>query len=154
MSILKEIYEYKVDFVSNQKEITPQSKIESKLNIKNINLPFFEKLNQQKSQISIIGEIKKASPSLGKFTKENINIIDFAKAYEDNNISCISVLTDEKYFNGKIEDLIEIRKEVQLPILRKDFIVDDYQIYESKLIGADCIPVSYTHLTLPTSHCV
>ena len=67
MSILKEIYEYKIDFVSNQKEITPQSKIESKLNIKNINLPFFEKLNHQKSQISIIGEIKKASPSLGKF---------------------------------------------------------------------------------------
>ena len=139
MSILKEIYEYKIDFVSNQKEIIPQSKIENKLNINNINFPFSEKLNHQNSQISIIGEIKKASPSLGKFTKENINLIDFAKTYEDNNISCISVLTDEKYFNGKIEDLIEIRKEVQLPILRKDFIVDDYQIYESKLIGADCI---------------
>ena len=103
MSILKEIYEYKVGFISNQKETTPQSVIENKLNINNINFPFFEKLNHQKSQISIIGEIKKASPSLGKFTKENINLIDFAKAYEDNNISCISVLTDEKYFNGKIE---------------------------------------------------
>ena len=147
MSILKEIYEYKIDFVSNQKEITPQSKIESKLNINNINFPFFEKLNHQNSQISIIGEIKKASPSLGKFTKENINLIDFAKAYEDNNISCISVLTDEKYFNGKIEDLIEIRKEVQLPILRKDFIVDDYQIYESKLIGADCILIILSMLS-------
>ena len=147
MSILKEIYEYKIDFVSNQKEITPQSKIESKLNINNTNFPFFEKLNYQKSQISIIGEIKKASPSLGKFTKENINLIDFAKAYEDNNISCISVLTDEKYFNGKIEDLIEIRKEVQLPILRKDFIVDDYQIYESKLIGADCILIILSMLS-------
>ena len=139
MSILKEIYEYKIDFVSNQKKIIPQSKIENNLNINNINFPFSEKLNHQKSQISIIGEIKKASPSLGKFTKENINLIDFAKAYEENNISCISVLTDEKYFNGKIEDLLEIRKEVQLPILRKDFIVDDYQIYESKLIGVDCI---------------
>ncbi len=139
MSILKEIYDYKIDFVSNRKKIISQSKIENKLNINNINFPFFEKLNHQKNQISIIGEIKKASPSLGKFTKENINLIDFAKAYEDNNISCISVLTDEKYFNGKIEDLIEIRKEVQLPILRKDFIVDDYQIYESKLIGVDCI---------------
>ena len=75
MSILKEIYEYKIDFVSNQKEITSQSKIESKLSINNINFPFFEKLNHQKGQISIIGEIKKASPSLGKFTKENINLI-------------------------------------------------------------------------------
>ena len=61
MSILKEIYEYKIDFVSNQK-ITPQSKIESKLNINNNNFPFFEKLNHQKSQISIIGEIKNEVP--------------------------------------------------------------------------------------------
>ena len=68
-------------------------------------------MNHQ-SQISIIGEIKKANPSLGKFTKENINLIDIARVYENNNISCISILTDEKYFNGKIEDLIEIRKEV------------------------------------------
>ena len=74
-------------------------------------------------------------------------MIDFAKTYEDNNISCISVLTDEKYFSGKIEDLIEIRKEVQLPILRKDFIVDDYQIYESKLIGADCILIILSMLS-------
>ena len=147
MSILKKIYEYKIDFVSNQKKIIPQLKIENKLNINNINYPFFEKLNHQNNQISIIGEIKKASPSLGKFTKENINLIDFAKVYEDNNISCISVLTDEKYFHGKIEDLIEIRKEVQLPILRKDFIVDDYQIYESKLIGADCILIILSMLS-------
>ena len=121
MSILKEIYEYKIDFVSNQKEITPQSKIENKLNINNINFPFFEKLNHQNSQISIIGEIKKASPSLGKFTKENINLIDFAKAYEDNNISCISVLTDEKYFNGKIDDLIEIKKRSATTYTKKRF---------------------------------
>ena len=56
-------------------------------------------------------------------------------------------MTDEKYFKGKIEDLIEIRKEVQLPILRKDFIVDDYQIYESKLIGADCILIILSMLS-------
>ena len=147
MSILKEIYEYKIDFVSNQKKKIPQSKIENKLNIDNINFPFFEKLNHQNSQLSIIGEIKKASPSLGKFTKENINIIEYAKAYENNKISCISVLTDEKYFNGKIEDLINIRKKVQIPILRKDFIVDDYQIYESKLIGADCILIILSMLS-------
>ena len=56
-------------------------------------------------------------------------------------------MTDEKYFNGKIDDLIEIRKEVKLPILRKDFIVDDYQIYESKLIGADCILIILSMLS-------
>ena len=61
------------------KKIIPQSKIENKLNINNNNFPFFEKLNHQNSQISIIGEIKKASPSLGKFTKENINLIILQK---------------------------------------------------------------------------
>ena len=147
MSILKEIYEYKIDFISNQKKMIPQSKIENELDISNTNYPFFEKLNHQNSQISIIGEIKKASPSLGKFTRENINLINLAKTYEENNISCISVLTDEKYFNGKVEDLINIRKEVQIPILRKDFIVDDYQIYESKLIGADCILIILSMLS-------
>jgi len=60
MSILKEIYEYKIDFVSNQKKIIPQSKIENKLNINNINFPFYDKLKNQNGQISIIGEIKKA----------------------------------------------------------------------------------------------
>ena len=92
MSILKEIYEYKIDFVSNQKKIVPQSSIEKKLNINNINFPFSEKLNHQNSQISIIGEIKKASPSLGKFTKENINLINLAK----NRISIFDGLNVKK----------------------------------------------------------
>ncbi len=147
MSILKEIYEYKISFVSKQKKIISQSKLENKLNIINNNYPFFEKLNHQNNQISIIGEIKKASPSLGKFTTESINLIDLAKTYEENNVSCISVLTDEKYFYGKIEDLIEIKQYVQLPVLRKDFIVDEYQIYESKLIGADCILIILSMLS-------
>ena len=66
-------------------------------------------------------------------------MVDIAKIYEKNNISCLSVLTDEKYFMGSIEDLIKIKKETTIPILRKDFIVDEYQIYESKLYGVDCI---------------
>lgn len=147
MSILKEIYEYKIDFVSNQKKIIPQSKIENKLNINNINFPFFEKLNHQNSQISIIGEIKKASPSLGNFVKKDINIIDVAKMYENNNVSCLSILTDEKYFNGHIDDLIEIKKNTSIPILRKDFIVDEYQIYESKMHGTDCILIILSMLS-------
>ena len=87
MSILKEIYQYKIDFVSNQKEIIPLSKIENKLNVNNLNFPFSEKLNHQNSQISIIGEIKKASPSLGKFTKENINLIDSEDVNIDDKIN-------------------------------------------------------------------
>ncbi len=139
MSILKEIYEYKLDFVSKQKKIISQADILKKIkNNKHKNL-FFKKLKNESKKISIIGELKRASPSLGKFAKNNINLEDIAKIYEQNKISCLSVLTDEKYFNGKIGDLINIKKNSNLPILRKDFIVDEYQIYESKLIGADCI---------------
>ena len=65
--------------------------------------------------------------------------LNIANAYEDNGISCLSILTDEKYFKGSDSDLTEIRKRVSLPIIRKDFIVDSYQLHESKMLGADCI---------------
>ena len=140
MSILKEIYEYKKNFVEEQKNKCSQKKIENQLKIdKNSSFKFYKKLKKECDQISIIGEIKKGSPSLGKFVDDNINIIQLANIYEKNNISCLSILTDEKYFNGKLSDLEEIRKSTIIPILRKDFIVDEYQIYESKLSGADCI---------------
>ena len=102
MSILKEIYNYKLDFVSRKKKLLPQNNIESKISLsKNKNNFFSKKLNSQKNRISIIGEIKKASPSLGKFVNDDIDLIKIAKEYEKSDISCISILTDEKYFNGK-----------------------------------------------------
>ena len=140
MSILKEIYEYKLGFVEKQKKVIPQIKIENKISENKRNFfSFFKKLNIQNNYISIIGEIKKASPSLGKFVDEGIDLLEIAKKYEQNNVSCLSILTDEKYFHGSIHDLIKIRENTTIPILRKDFIVDEYQIYESKLYGADCI---------------
>ena len=140
MSILEEIYQYKLSFVKKQKEIISQAEIENKVQSKKHNVvSFYERLINQKDKISIIGEIKRASPSLGQFIHNDRNMVELAKTYEKNNISCLSVLTDKKYFSGGIEDLIEIRKNTSIPILRKDFIVDEYQIYESKLYGADCI---------------
>ena len=139
MSILKEIYNYKLDFVKNQKKIITQKHIIDNLEIKIKEFAFYSKLKKQNNKKSIIGELKRASPSLGKFVNKDINIVKIAKSYEDNNISCLSVLTDEKYFSGSIDDLVQIREKTSLPILRKDFIVDEYQIYESKLYGADCI---------------
>ena len=94
---------------------------------------------RDRSQTSIIGELKRASPSLGNFVNKEINLSNIAKIYEKCGVSCLSILTDEKYFKGDVEDLTEIRKISNLPILRKDFIVDEYQIYESKLVGANCI---------------
>ncbi len=140
MSILKEIYNYKLIFVEKQKMINPLSSIKSKIITESDqNRNFYNKLKNESERISIIGEIKRASPSLGEFVSDNIDILELAKTYEYNDISCLSVLTDEKYFNGSINDLMLLRKSINIPILRKDFIVDEYQIYESKLYGADCI---------------
>ena len=140
MSILKEIYEYKIDFVNEQKKIHAQSDILDKIrNIPSHDFSFSKKLKNETSQTSIIGELKRASPSLGSFVNEEINLSNIAQIYEECGVSCLSILTDEKYFKGRIDDLIEIKKISTLPILRKDFIVDEYQIYESKLVGANCI---------------
>ena len=87
---------------------------------------------------AIIAEIKKASPSAG-IISEDFNPISKAKEYEVFGASALSVLTEEDFFLGSIQYLKDIKKNTSLPILRKDFIVDPYQIYESKLIGADCI---------------
>ena len=87
---------------------------------------------------AIIAELKKHSPSKGMLN-QNLDIEEFSKLYEESGAACISVLTDQIYFHGKIDDLIIAKKSVKLPILRKDFIIDESQIIESKLIGADCI---------------
>lgn len=91
----------------------------------------------KKPQISIIGECKKASPSLGKIESQ-IDITTRIAEYNDA-ADCISCLTEEDHFLGCAKDLIQIRKLTDLPILRKDFVIDPYQIYEAKYIGADAI---------------
>ena len=140
MSILNEIYEYKIDFVEKQKKLLTQSDIQGKIkHLPSLDFSFSKKLKNEKTQTSIIGELKRASPSLGNFVNEEIDLSKIAKTYEDYGVSCLSILTDEKYFKGSVKDLADIRKISTLPILRKDFIVDEYQIYESKLVGANCI---------------
>ena len=142
MSILQQIKEYKLEFVKNQKNkiSTSEMKEKSSLNTFNGNKEFSKTLiKESNNKTSIIGELKRSSPSAGNIIDRNIDLIKIAKQYEENGISCISILTDEKYFNGTNRDLIEVKKNISLPILRKDFIVDEYQIYESKMIGANCI---------------
>lgn len=91
-----------------------------------------------KDDISIIAEIKKASPSKGIIV-QNFHPEHIARIYEQLDIDAISVLTEEKYFEGKDEYLELVKNIVSKPVLRKDFIIDKYQIYESKLLGADAI---------------
>ena len=109
----------------------------SKLDSQNLKESNFKKSLENKTE-AIIAEIKKASPSAG-IISENFDPILKAKEYESFGVSALSILTEEDYFLGNIQYLKDIRANTSLPILRKDFIVDDYQIYESKLIGADCI---------------
>ncbi|MFI3170828.1 MAG: indole-3-glycerol phosphate synthase TrpC [Eubacteriales bacterium] len=100
--------------------------------------PFaFEKALQNK-KMSFICEIKKASPSKGVIA-ESFPYLQIAKEYEEAGASAISCLTEPYYFQGKDEYLEEIAKEVSIPILRKDFIVDHYMVYEAKAMGADAI---------------
>lgn len=91
-----------------------------------------------KKGINLIAEIKRKSPSAGIIRKD-FDVKLLAKTYEKSGARAISVLTDKKYFGGTIGDLIEVRKHTKLPILRKDFIIDRKQIYESRVAGADAI---------------
>ncbi len=93
--------------------------------------------NLKKEGISIIGEFKKASPSLGKI-EEKINLLDRIDEYNDS-VDAISCLTEEDHFLGNIDYLKTIRSKSNLPILRKDFMIDEYQFFEAKAIGADAV---------------
>ena len=86
----------------------------------------------------IINEIKKASPSAGEIIN-NYKPIEIAKIYEKAGAGAISILTEKNYFNGEIDHLSLVKKNTRIPILRKDFIIDEYQIYESKIYQADVI---------------
>ncbi len=108
---------------------------------KNENLPnrsFLQALKNPNRGLALIAEVKKASPSKG-LIKENFHPVDIARAYQEGGADCLSVLTDTPYFQGKREYLTEVKKAVNLPVLRKDFIIDSKQIVEAKHIGADAV---------------
>jgi len=88
--------------------------------------------------MGLIAEVKRASPSAG-LIREDFNPVEIATSYTDNGAACISVLTDEHFFQGQLKFLTDIRQQVDIPVLRKDFIIDPYQIYEARAAGADAV---------------
>ena len=143
---LQEIINYKKEEFSYRK--TQITDFQLNLMIDNQKKPrgFVPKLNNPR-KLNLIAEIKKASPSKG-LIRQDFDPLHLAKCYRDGNASCLSVLTDEKYFQGNNKYINIIKKEVDLPILRKDFIVDPWQIKESRALGADCILLIMAALTL------
>lgn len=107
---------------------------------------FKEALKNKEKPLNIIAEVKKASPSKGLICKE-FHYMDIAKAYQNGQAAALSVLTEPKYFQGSNQYLTEIKQVVNLPVLRKDFIIDPIQIYEAKAIGADALLLIVAALT-------
>lgn len=132
------------DIISKKKEkilLAKQNLPEEELKIKCRNLaatrPFIEAINKPRV-ISLIAEIKKGSPSRGVI-RQGFNLKEIALTYQDAGSQALSVLTEEDYFLGNITYLNEIKSAVNLPLLRKDFILEPYQVYESRFFGADAI---------------
>jgi indole-3-glycerol phosphate synthase len=88
--------------------------------------------------IRLIAELKRASPSMG-ILREDFDPVQIARTYEHHGAAALSVLTDEPYFQGSLDDLVQVRRAVNLPVLRKDFIVDSYQVLEARAAGADAV---------------
>jgi indole-3-glycerol phosphate synthase len=111
---------------------------EVKLNIsKNPKIRDF-KTSITREKINIIAEIKKASPSKGDLLLD-MDVVDYALLYEQAGASAISVLTEKNFFKGSLDDLVAVKNAVNIPVLRKDFVIDAYQIFEAKFSGADAI---------------
>ena len=137
MNILDEIVAKTKSKLEEKKQGLSLEELSSKIDFENLKETNFKKSLQNKTE-AIIAEIKKASPSAG-IISDNFDPVLKSKEYESFGASALSILTEEDYFLGNIQYLIDVKATTSLPILRKDFIVDEYQIYESKLIGADCI---------------
>jgi indole-3-glycerol phosphate synthase len=136
MTILEKIVVAKKEEVARLKSAEPLSELKDKL--KDIPQALDFKKAISTLPCSIIAEVKGRSPSKGTL-KENLDPFAVAGLYEENGAAAISVLTDEEFFGGSRVYLSGIRKRVSLPLLRKDFIIDPYQIYETPLIGGDAL---------------
>ncbi|WP_137169229.1 indole-3-glycerol phosphate synthase TrpC [Marinomonas sp. FW-1] len=142
-TILKKIVERKYEEIAERKSHTPYGNLEVAASVANVhNAPrgFAQALRHQVAigKAGVIAEIKQASPSKG-IIRDPFIPGDIARSYERSGAACLSVLTDSDFFKGHEDYLVEARAACKLPVIRKDFIVDEYQVLEARAIGADCI---------------
>jgi indole-3-glycerol phosphate synthase len=137
MNILDQIIEWKYMEVEQRKSIIPVSALEQSIYFRREPLSL-KKAILREGSCGIIAEFKRRSPSAG-IINGNPNAHEVCLKYESSGSSAVSVLTDNKFFGGSAEDLTEVRNHVDCPVIRKDFIIDEYQIIEAKAIGADAV---------------
>lgn len=137
MNILDEITAYKIREVEERKRSFPPAHLERDINLTAPGLSLKNSLRSP-GNCGIIAEFKRKSPSAG-IINTNAGILDVCNGYESAGAAAISILTDYKYFGGNLSDLKLIKETVKIPILRKDFIIDEYQVLEAKAAGADAI---------------
>ena len=143
-TILDKIAAYKREEVARAKIVIPQAQLESLAkhapSVRSFHVALQNKIAE--GQWALIAEIKRASPSVGEFRARlggSFDPIAYAESYERHGATCLSVLTDREYFQGSVADLVAARAACSLPVIRKDFIIDPYQIVEARAMGADAV---------------
>ncbi|HIK06805.1 MAG TPA: indole-3-glycerol phosphate synthase TrpC [Trichormus sp. M33_DOE_039] len=136
--ILEEIVWHKEIEVEQMRDRVPLRELQKQALTAPPTLDFVAALRQGKTQPALIAEVKKASPSQGVF-REDFDPVAIAISYQQGGASCLSVLTDSKFFQGSFDNLSKVRAAVDLPLLCKDFVIYPYQIYLARLRGADAV---------------
>jgi indole-3-glycerol phosphate synthase len=138
--ILKRIIERKHEEVAQEKASISASQLQDRIAEADTPRGFHDALKRKVAagQSAVIAEIKKASPSKGVL-RENFNPVEIAKSYEQGGAACLSILTDQDYFQGHNDFLVAARAACALPVIRKDFLIDSFQVAQARALNADCI---------------
>ena len=149
MGVLDDILSHKRSELAGRRARRPLGALESDCRGLPAALDFEGALRPRSGQrVRLIAEVKKASPSQGVI-KSDLDPVTQARAYAEAGAAAVSVLTDERYFRGSLDDLVAVRRQVPVPVLRKDFVVDEYQLFEARAWGADAVLLIVAALEQP-----